>query len=182
MSRGAPGLPGDPGKPGAPGEPGSPGEPGAPGEPGLQGAQGIPGLAGVPGPQGKAGGQGPQGVPGDPGPPGAPGPAGSDGADGADNYANIVIIDGNYSVAKIVWAAEGSPALIAGAGFHSGEAVALTVGSASVGSATAGDSGAFAVEITLDSGAYGIGTVESLVATGDGGSKASTPLVVVETK
>ena len=93
-----------------------------------------------------------------------------------------MILDGNFSVAKIVWVAEGSPALIAGSGFDSGEAVALTVGNASVGSATAGDTGAFAVEITLDSSAFGIGAVESLVATGDAGSKASTALVVVETK
>jgi hypothetical protein len=75
--------------------------------------------------------------------------------------------------------------LITGSGFNDGEAVALTVSGATdvtVGSATANDSGAFAADVTLDSGAFEIGDVKSLVATGDQGSKASTALVVVETK
>jgi hypothetical protein len=58
----------------------------------------------------------------------------------------------------------------------------LTAGYASIGSATANDDGAFAAEVTLDSSTFVIGDVKSLVATGDGGSKASTALVVVETK
>jgi hypothetical protein len=91
-------------------------------------------------------------------------------------------LDGNYSISKIVWGAAGSPVLVTGSGFDAGEAVALTVGDASIGSAIANDYGAFAAEVTLDSSAFVIGDVKSLVATGDGGSVATTALVVVETK
>jgi hypothetical protein len=126
---------------------------------------------------------GESGSDGDPGPPGAPGPAG---ADGADNFANIEVLDGVYSVSKIVYDAAGTSVLVIGSGFSAGEAVSLTVSGAdaddTIGSATANDSGAFAADVTLDSGKYAIGDVKSLVATGDHGSKASTALVVVETK
>lgn len=122
--------------------------------------------------------------PGDPGPPGAPGPAG---ADVADNYTNIDVLDGTgtYPTRKIVWDAAGSNVFVTGSGFMSGETVALTISGeidTAVGSATANDSGAFATDVTLDSGFFAIGDVKSLVVMGDQGSRASTALLVVETE
>ena len=80
----------------------------------------------------------------------------------------------------------GTPVDIVGAGFRSGEAVSLTVSGAtvddSIGSANANSSGAFSVRVTLDSGTYTAGSVNSLVATGDAGSKATTSLVIVNAK
>ena len=156
------------------------GVPGEPGLPGVQGAQGLPGLAGPPGPAGKQGGKGSQGNPGDPGPPGAPGPPGS------DNSADIQALDVTFAIPTIIYVASGTPADIIGAGFNSGEAVSLTVPGGtvddSIGNATANASGAFAVRVTLDSGTYTAGSVNSLVATGDQGSVATVTLIVVNAK
>ena len=71
---------------------------------------------------------------------------------------------------------------IFGASFKPDEAVSLTVilgdEADKIGSAIANDNGAFAVLITLDSYKYFIGTLSSLLATGDQGSRASTPLSI----
>ncbi len=55
---GPPGLPGNPGLPGLQGVAGDPGEPGAPGLPGAPGAPGNPGLPGLQGPRGATGSAG----------------------------------------------------------------------------------------------------------------------------
>ncbi len=199
--KGDPGLPGEPGAPGAPGAPGEPGAPGAPGEPGkpgLQGEQGIPGLAGPPGPQGKVGRtgevgpQGPQGETGSTGPAGPagaagpPGPPGAPGIPGADNSANIVIEDTSFAITtRVVWNEAGTTVSIYGSGFAANESVVLTIPGEvdnQIGNAIVNAHEAFATEVTLDANDYPVGTVLSIVATGDAGNAATTPLVIAAEK
>ncbi len=196
--KGDPGAPGQPGAPGAPGEPGAPGAPGAPGKAGLQGSTGIPGLAGPPGPQGKAGRAGADGAPGSQGSAGAngsagaagaagpPGPPGAPGIPGADNSANVEVEDASFAItSRAVWNEAGTTVNVYGSGFGANETVALTIPGevdAVIGSAIANVHQAFSAVITLDAGDYPIGTVVSIVATGDAGSAATTALVISESK
>ncbi len=122
--------------------------------------------------------------PGDPGPPGAPGPAG---ADVADNYTNIEVLDGTgtYLTRKIVWDAAGFERLCNWFRFHVRRNCCpydFRRNRHGRRQCNSKRSGAFATDVTLDSGFFAIGDVKSLVVMGDQGSRASTALLVVETE
>ena len=155
------------------------------GSAGADGARGDVGPQGIPGPsgsQGVAGPQGERGLVGVPGQRGADGAAGAPGAPGETVVSPASVIAGSTLFDyPIHIAVTGGAIRVWGSGFNDGEVVLIQVGDASVpgGSATANSSGAFAVETDAlpDSIAAG---VYSLWAIGDGGTKVSSPLVVVD--
>ncbi len=155
------------------------------GSAGADGARGDVGPQGIPGPsgsQGVAGPQGERGLVGVPGSRGADGAAGAPGAPGETVVSPASVIAGSTLFDyPIHIAVTGGAIRVWGSGFNDGEVVLIQVGDASVpgGSATANSSGAFAVETDAlpDSIAAG---VYSLWAIGDGGTRVSSPLVVVD--
>ncbi len=194
---GAPGKPGNPGLPGAPGEPGKPGKPGLPGLQGLQGDSGragLPGLQGPPGEPGKPGLPGLPGAPGAPGQPGLPGEPGKPGKSGLQGSPGIAPHANVMSAGRTLYL--DATAEIQGSGFQKFEPVTVYIdldsegASVMLGSATADAGGAW----RLQSSGYGDGLAESvatmlsdgilagnvfsLVAEGDDGTKASTPVLV----
>ena len=161
---------------------------------GPAGPAGADGARGAIGPQGGVGPSGSQGIPGSPGQQGerglvgVPGQRGADGALGAAGAPGETVVSPASVIAgstlfdyPIHIAVTGGAIRVWGSGFNDGEVVLIQVGDASVpgGSATANSSGAFAVETDAlpDSIAAG---VYSLWAIGDGGTKVSSPLVVVD--
>ncbi len=164
------------------------------GDVGPAGPAGADGARGAIGPQGGVGPSGSQGIPGSPGQQGerglvgVPGQRGADGAPGAAGAPGETVVSPASVIAgstlfdyPIHIAVTGGAIRVWGSGFNDGEVVLIQVGDASVpgGSATANSSGAFAVETDAlpDSIAAG---VYSLWAIGDGGTKVSSPLVVVD--
>ncbi len=155
---------------------------------GPAGADGADGARGAIGPQGGVGPSGSQGLPGKQGERGIVGTPGQRGADGAPGAPGQTVVSPASVIAgstlfdyPIHIAVTGGAIRVWGSGFNDGEVVLIQVGDASVpgGSATANSSGAFAVETDAlpDSIAAG---VYSLWAIGDGGTKVSSPLVVVD--
>ena len=108
----------------------------------------------------------------------------AEGSDGSTASAPVMIVDEpvmdpSPSSSLVVGAVRsGGDTKIWGAGFMSGEAVTLWVAGELLVGGAANDDGAFEMEATvdIDPGIY------TLKATGDGGSVATAPLAVVETK
>ena len=175
------GCTGDPGKPGPPGNPGNPGPAGA------QGPQGDGGLAGLPGYPGN---------PGAPGPPGPPGASGSAGADAVSPEAGLAVSKSTLSLEE--------PVSIWGSGFRPFEPVVISlvvsdevqwivggpVKTISGAQIDANGSGAFAISFDkiLQGGnashrkavARDAPGTRSILAIGADGSRASTPVMIVD--
>lgn len=184
---------GDPGLPGLPGPPGSPGNPGLPGLQGVGGEPGNPGKPGLPGAPG---------APGKPGIAGLEGPRGATGSAGVSPSAAVALVGGTIyldSTAVIMGSGFGSfEPISVFIDIDNNQNVARGV-NLIVGVATADDAGVFRIEasgftdatvFTPDTFrgtdnlgkrfATGVkaGIVFSLVAQGDDGSRASTPILV----
>mgnify|MGYP001156726330 FL=1 len=172
---------------GAPGEPGNPGLPGPPGNPGNPGAQGIQGI------QGSAGEPGFSGLPGNPGNPGASGPPGPQGIAGSDGE-DAVSPSARLTSSKDMIATAGDPFTVSGSGFQANEPVTLLIqvnqtlqiiiGGARGAQVVANEAGAFSIDFPEIGGratslerALG---VRSLAANGILGSRASTPIKVID--
>ena len=160
------------GEPGAPGLPGNSGSPGNPGAQGPQGEPGAPGSPGIPG------------TPGNPGPPGAPGPDGAPGAPGAD----AVSPGARIVVSKSTIGTTGDSFEVWGSGFRAGEPITLMLqvdesrqiilGGGRGAQISANTSGAFEMSFE-EVGASSVG-IMTLIASGLDGSRASTPVRLVE--
>lgn len=184
---------GDPGKPGLPGPPGAPGNPGLPGLQGVGGDPGQPGKPGLPGAPG---------APGNPGLPGLEGARGATGSSGVSPAASVAVAGGTIfldSTAVIMGAGFGKfEPISVFIDIDNKKDVARGV-NLIVGVGTADEAGAFRIEASgfTDAGVFvpdtfkgtdnlgkrfanGVkaGIVFSLVAQGDDGSRASTPVLV----
>lgn len=139
---------------------------------GPQGPSGSPGLPGLPGKPGLPGLQGPQGNPGPQGPPGPP-------------------------VSIVVTPMEGipqTPIKVTGSGFAPGEIVQVALltkeaelvlggmGGAPGGFVKANETGAFQISTWIPHDGVAKPGVYTMKATGDKGSAATAPLVVIEKK
>ena len=157
---------------------------GPPGEPGLPGLPGNPGNPGAPGPQGPPGEPGLPGLPGNPGNPGAPGPAGAPGAQGPAGIDGVSP-QASISVSKTSIAAVGDSFSVVGSGFIPGEPVELALDISpdhhvhlEGGEVQANASGAFSVSIA-EIGETDAAGYLTLLAEGEDGSLASTPIRIV---
>jgi hypothetical protein len=186
---GAPGKPGLPGPPGAPGNPGLPGLQGSSGEPGEPGAPGLPGAPGAPG---------------KPGLPGLTGARGATGSSGVSPDASIAVPGGTIYLDgdATVWGSgfEKFEPVTVYVDIDNRPDVSKGVNLV-VGSATADEGGAFKIvasgadytsRVSFEPDTFrgtdnlakrffdGVraGSIFSLVALGEDGTKASTPIAV----
>ena len=186
---------GEAGKPGLPGPPGLPGKPGLPGLQGPQGDPGEPGKPGLPGAPGE---------PGKPGLPGLPGPRGATGSPGVSPDASVVVAGGTLYLdgTATVWGSgfEKFEPVTVFIDIDNRPDVSKGVNLV-IGTATADEGGAFS--FTADAAEYtskvsfepdtfrgnpnlaqrmfdGVraGVIFSLVAQGEDGTRASTPVAV----
>ena len=161
---------------------------GVAGNPGLPGNPGNPGGAGPQGPQGEAGLPGNPGNPGSPGAPGPQGPVGPAGADASVSPKASLAVNKNaitMSESFTVW----------GAGFESGEPVVIQlridsslspiIGGGRGAQVTANGAGAFSASFDFVSEKGAIiaraGGLSTVYAQGSYGSKASIPVMIVDT-
>ena len=166
------------------------GPPGESGLPGISGAPGNPGLSGAPGPSGVPG---LAGLPGNAGNPGAAGPAGPMGPQGPEGPAGVSP-GAAIALSKSVIATAGDPITVSGSGFRPNEPIVLSLvvdqylsiiaGGARGAQVSANDAGAFSIAFDEIGGAgasqaRAVG-VRSFMASGSDGSRASTPVRVVD--
>ena len=184
---------------GAPGKPGLPGPPGAPGNPGLPGLQGVGGEPGAPGSPGLPGSPG---APGNPGLPGLEGPRGRTGSAGVSPDAAVAVPGGTIFLdgAATIWGSGFEKFEPVSVFFDIDNKPDVSKGvNLIVGVATADEGGAFMLSASGFTDAIvfqpdtfkgvanlgkrfadGVkaGVVFSLVAQGEDGTRATTPVLV----
>ena len=183
------------GKPGLPGPPGLPGKPGLPGLQGPQGDPGDPGKPGLPGAPGE---------PGKPGLPGLVGPRGATGSPGVSPDAAVVVAGGTLYLdgTATIWGSgfekfepvtvfidiDNRPDVSKGVNLVVGTATADEGGAFSI----AADAAEYTSKVSFEPDTFrgnpnlgqrlqdGVraGSIFSLVAQGEDGTRASTPVAV----
>lgn len=101
-----------------------------------------------------------------------------------------MVLDAVYFEHRVEWGPAGVPLYVYGSGFKLGENVSFSVADPSAAGETipfsptivADFGGSFEMLVTLDPARFQLGGIYSLVATGDLGSTASTPIILYEPK